>query len=351
MQKIIIAIDFDDTIAKKTDDFIPHELLPNAKEVINWLHTKNCYIIVWTCRSDDEDIETVENFLDMNDIHYDEINENYPGLDFETSRKIYYDILIDDKTLEPIDWLKIKEKMKEYLLEKTIDSIMEEIEFALTIKEENVKKKAQPIDRIYDLPQRMRKQWGEDQLQILDAIDTETDEKVIDEILKKRQDEKYDTFNNNPSFGWENIDKSSRKVLKQKYNAKAKGFVSNIEKDTIANENFRKVLYTGKHTQLVLMTLQPKEDIGEEVHPDTDQFFRVDSGSGEVVINGKTSKISDGFAIVIPAGAKHNVINTGKDKLKVYSLYSPPHHEDAIVHKTKADALKSKEKFDGKTTE
>ena len=135
MRKLICAIDFDDTIAYKTDNLMPEKLLPNAKEVIDWLSNR-FYIIVWTCRSKDEDLETIENFLDANDIYYDEINENYPGLDFETSRKIYYDILIDDKSLMPIDWLKIKEQMKEWLFENTIDSIMEEIDFALTIKKD-----------------------------------------------------------------------------------------------------------------------------------------------------------------------------------------------------------------------
>ena len=132
---------------------------------------------------------------------------------------------------------------------------------------------------------------------------------------------------------------------------KLKGFVTNIEKDTVKNENFRKVLYTGKNSQLVLMTLKPGEEIGEEVHKDTDQFFRVDSGKGKVVINGKSHDIDDGFAIIIPQGAKHNVINTGKKPLKVYTIYSPPHHRDGVIHKTKEDALSDKEHFDGKTTE
>jgi mannose-6-phosphate isomerase-like protein (cupin superfamily) len=133
--------------------------------------------------------------------------------------------------------------------------------------------------------------------------------------------------------------------------ASLKGFISDIEKDTVENKNFRKVLYTGKNSQLVLMSLKPGEEIGEEIHPDTDQFFRVDSGSGEVVINGMETPIKDGFAIVIPQGAKHNVINTGKDDLKLYSIYSPPHHERNTIHKTKEEADSSKEHFDGKTTE
>lgn len=130
-----------------------------------------------------------------------------------------------------------------------------------------------------------------------------------------------------------------------------KGFVTDIEKDTVANNNFRKVLYTGGNSQLVLMSLKPGEDIGEETHEDTDQFFRVDKGSGKVIINGKEHKIKDGFAVVVPQGAKHNVINTGKEDLKIYSIYSPAHHRDGVLHKTKEEAEKDNEQFDGKTTE
>jgi mannose-6-phosphate isomerase-like protein (cupin superfamily) len=130
-----------------------------------------------------------------------------------------------------------------------------------------------------------------------------------------------------------------------------KGFVTNIEKDTVENSNFRKVLYTGKNSQLVLMSLKPGEDIGEEIHKDTDQFFRIDSGVGKVVINGTEQDIKNGSAIVIPQGAKHNIINTGKEALKLYSIYSPPHHRFDIVHKTKEEAETDKEHFDGKTSE
>jgi len=130
-----------------------------------------------------------------------------------------------------------------------------------------------------------------------------------------------------------------------------KGFITNIEKDTVANENFRKVLYTGKNSQLVLMSLKPGEEIGEEIHKDTDQFFRVDSGIGVVVINGMETLVKDGFAVVVPQGAKHNVINTGKKDLKLYSIYSPPHHQKDTIHKTKEEAESDKEHFDGKTTE
>lgn len=118
-----------------------------------------------------------------------------------------------------------------------------------------------------------------------------------------------------------------------------KGFVTNIEQETLKNENFRKVLYTSQHGQVVVMSLNPLEEIGLETHDYTDQFFRVDSGDGQVIIDGEEFVISDGYAVVVPAGAKHNVINTSKDKaLKLYTIYMPPHHVDGVVHKTKAEA-------------
>ncbi len=118
-----------------------------------------------------------------------------------------------------------------------------------------------------------------------------------------------------------------------------KGFVKNIEKETLENDNFRKVLYTSQHGQLVVMSLKPLEDIGLEVHEYTDQFFRVDSGEGKVVIDGEESVISDGFAVVVPAGSQHNIINISPDKpLKLYTIYMPPHHKDGIVHRTKEEA-------------
>lgn len=130
------------------------------------------------------------------------------------------------------------------------------------------------------------------------------------------------------------------------------GFVSNIEKDTVDNENFRKVLYTGKNTQLVLMNLKPKENIGQEIHEDTDQFFRVETGKGQAIINGETQNISDGFSVLIPAGTKHDIINVSHtEPLKLYTLYSPPHHRDGVIHETKAQAETDNEHFDGKTTE
>ena len=130
-----------------------------------------------------------------------------------------------------------------------------------------------------------------------------------------------------------------------------KGFTANIEKRTGANTDFRRVLYTGPHLQLVLMSLEPGEDIGEEVHSDTDQFFRVEEGRGEVWIDGRKSEIESDFAVVVPAGARHNIRNTGKKPLKLYTLYAPPHHADGTVQATKAEALASKEHFAGVTTE
>ena len=131
-----------------------------------------------------------------------------------------------------------------------------------------------------------------------------------------------------------------------------KGFKSNIEKDTLDNNDFRHVLYTGKYCQLVLMSLKPGEEIGEEVHKTVDQFFRFEKGAGTVSIDGVKHKVADGDAVIVPAGAKHNVINSSKSaELKLYTIYSPPEHIDGTVRKTKADALAKPEEFDGKTTE
>ena len=131
-----------------------------------------------------------------------------------------------------------------------------------------------------------------------------------------------------------------------------KGFNDNIEKETLENDNFRKVLYTGKHSQLVLMSLNPGEEIGMEVHPDNDQFFRFEKGEGKCIIDGNEYVVSDGSAIVVPAGAEHNVINTSPtEKLTLYAIYSPAHHKDGIIHKTKAEAEADDEEFDGMTTE
>jgi mannose-6-phosphate isomerase-like protein (cupin superfamily) len=129
------------------------------------------------------------------------------------------------------------------------------------------------------------------------------------------------------------------------------GFVKDIEKLTEENDDFRRVLYTGKNLQLVLMALRPGEDIGAEVHATHDQFFRIEAGAGEVVIDGTTTKIKADDAIIVPAGARHNVINTGDTPLKLYTIYAPPEHRDGVVRATKADALATEEHFDGKTTE
>ena len=131
-----------------------------------------------------------------------------------------------------------------------------------------------------------------------------------------------------------------------------KGFKTNIERDTLKNKNFRKVIYTGANSQLVLMSLKPKEEIGEETHPENDQFLRFEGGTGRVIIDASKYSVKDGDAVVIPAGAKHNVINTSAtDELKIYTIYSPPHHKDGTIHKTKEQAEKDDEEFDGKTTE
>ena len=131
-----------------------------------------------------------------------------------------------------------------------------------------------------------------------------------------------------------------------------KGFKSNIEKDTLENNNFRKVLYTGKHLQLVLMSLKVGEEIGEEIHENNDQFFRFESGSGKCIIDETEYLVKNGDVIVVPSGAKHNVINTdSKTELKMYTLYGPPNHKYDTVRATKADAEKYEEEFDGKTTE
>ena len=133
-----------------------------------------------------------------------------------------------------------------------------------------------------------------------------------------------------------------------------KGFFDNIEKATLENENFRKVLYTAKHSQLVLMSLRPNEEIGLEVHPDNDQFFRLEKGQGKCVIDGNEYDVANGSAIVVPAGAQHNVINvSATDDLKLYTIYSPAHHQDGVARATKAEAEAEADspEFDGKTSE
>jgi len=128
-----------------------------------------------------------------------------------------------------------------------------------------------------------------------------------------------------------------------------KGFVQDIERATLENEDFRRVLYTGKYLQLVLMTLRPGEEIGLEVHEDHDQFFRIEEGEGEVWIDGVRSPLADDDAVIVPAGARHNVVNTGREPLRLYTLYGPPEHRDRVVHHAKADV--TEEHFDGRTTE
>lgn len=130
-----------------------------------------------------------------------------------------------------------------------------------------------------------------------------------------------------------------------------KGYVANIEKLSLGNDNFRKVLYTDFKSQLVIMSLLPGEEIGEEIH-DVDQFLRVEKGSGKAILAGTSHDISDGSVIVVPVGTKHNIVNTGSDEMKLYTLYMPPHHRDGVVHKTKADAkVDTTDEFDGTTTE
>jgi mannose-6-phosphate isomerase-like protein (cupin superfamily) len=129
------------------------------------------------------------------------------------------------------------------------------------------------------------------------------------------------------------------------------GYVDNIERATVVNEDFRRVLYTGKNLQLVLMTLPPGCDIGEEVHDDRDQFFRIEEGEGEIWIDGVANQVEDDFAVIVPAGARHNVINTGAAPLHLYTLYGPPEHRDGVVHVTKEQAEAQHEHWDGGTTE
>jgi len=129
-----------------------------------------------------------------------------------------------------------------------------------------------------------------------------------------------------------------------------KGFVKDIEAIAIKNDAFRQVLYTAKNCQLVVMALKPMEEIGAEVHK-LDQFFRVEEGTGEAVLDGVRTAISAGFAVLVPAGTNHNIINTGSVSLKLYTLYAPPNHRDGVVHPTRADAEADNEHFDGKTTE
>ena len=131
-----------------------------------------------------------------------------------------------------------------------------------------------------------------------------------------------------------------------------KGHITAIERETRKNSDFRRVLYTGKHSQLVLMSLKPKEEIGEETHDHIDQFFRFESGEGKVIIDGVVHRVKDGTAVIVPAGARHNVVNSSpRSNLRLYTIYSPPEHQNGVVRHTKEDALASEEHFDGRTTE
>lgn len=131
-----------------------------------------------------------------------------------------------------------------------------------------------------------------------------------------------------------------------------RGYTTNIEQTTLENSHFRKVLYTAKHSQLVLMSLKPKEEIGMEAHPDNDQFFRFEKGKGKCVIDGHEYEVGDGVAVVVPAGAQHNITNVSdSEELKLYTIYSPAHHKDGVIRATKAEAEADSPEFDGKTTE
>jgi mannose-6-phosphate isomerase-like protein (cupin superfamily) len=129
------------------------------------------------------------------------------------------------------------------------------------------------------------------------------------------------------------------------------GYCDNIEQRTVENEEFRHVLYTGHNLQLVLMTLKPGEEIGEEVHEDRDQFFRFETGSGVVIIDGRENRVEEDFGVIVPQGARHNVRNTGSEPLRLYTIYAPPEHLDGLVKATKAEAEAAHEEWDGKTTE
>lgn len=130
-----------------------------------------------------------------------------------------------------------------------------------------------------------------------------------------------------------------------------KGYIADIEKAALENGSFRRVLYTAKNSQLVVMSLKPNEDIGEEIH-ELDQFIRCEAGIGKAILDGVTHEIGDGFVVVVPAGVRHNIVNTSPAKsLKLYTLYSPPNHRDGVVHQTKAEAGADEEHFDGKITE
>jgi mannose-6-phosphate isomerase-like protein (cupin superfamily) len=130
-----------------------------------------------------------------------------------------------------------------------------------------------------------------------------------------------------------------------------KGYVDDIQAATLRNTDFRRVLYTGGNLQLVVMTLQPGEEIGEETHEDRDQFFRIEEGQGVIVIDGRRHEVEDDYGVIVPAGARHNVINSGSAPLKLYTIYGPPEHRNGVVHRTRKDAVADHEHFDGVKSE
>lgn len=146
------------------------------------------------------------------------------------------------------------------------------------------------------------------------------------------------------------IEKVAKLLFKIRNKIMKKGYFDNIEKSTLENDNFRKVLYTGKHCQLVLMSLLPNEDIGEEIHNENDQFFRFEDGEGKVIIDETEYTVGDGDVIIVPSGAKHNII-AGEKGLKLYTIYSPAHHKEGTIRKTKKEAIEDEPEFDGITTE
>jgi mannose-6-phosphate isomerase-like protein (cupin superfamily) len=216
----------------------------------------------------------------------------------------------------------VNESLQEFLLEdKEEENAIEETEFTQEQK-----------DAIEEFVKEYKGDFEDDDLHAF-AEELGLNVHEVEEYI-------YDMARNKPSD--EELKKDSTK----------KGFHSNIEKDTVENDDFRKVLYTGKNLQLVLMILKPEEEIGEETHDTIDQFFRFEEGTGKCIINGNEYDLEPGDVIIIPAGAKHNIINTSdSESLKMYTIYTPPNHKDGVAFETKEEAESSKEKFDGKTTE
>lgn len=147
------------------------------------------------------------------------------------------------------------------------------------------------------------------------------------------------------------VRESLNSFLSESEESSKKGFFTNIEEDTLNNKNFREVLYTGSNLQLVLMTLKPEEEIGEEIHEQNDQFFRFEAGNGKVIVNNEEYDVKDGDCVIIPAGSSHNIINSGTNELKMYTIYAPPHHKDGTLFADKAEAEEMGEDFNGQTSE